>query len=123
VDLAAYRVIQEALTNALRYAPGARTDVVIALTTSEVGDEEELVVEVTNDEAPAGSARVGAPGGAGTGSGLLGLAERLHLYQGTLETGRRLGGGFWLRARMPLESRLPLESGMPVQSGMPVEAP
>jgi signal transduction histidine kinase len=123
VDLAAYRVIQEALTNALRYAPGARTDVVIALTTSEVGDGEELVVEVTNDEAPAGSARVGAPGGAGTGSGLLGLAERLHLYQGTLETGRRLGGGVWLRARMPLESRLPLESGMPVQSGMPVEAP
>jgi signal transduction histidine kinase len=133
VDLAAYRVIQEALTNALRYAPGARTDVVIALASSEVGEGagkvEELVVEVTNDEAPAGAARVGVSGGAGTGSGLLGLAERLHLYQGTLETGRRLGGGFWLRARMPLESRLPLETempmetGMPVRSGMPVEAP
>lgn len=129
VDLAAYRVIQEALTNALRYAPGARTDVVIALATSAVGEREELVVEVTNDQAPAGSGRAGAPGGTGTGSGLLGLAERLRLYQGTLETGRRLGGGFWLRARMPLESRLPLESGvhlqsgMPVQSGMPLEAP
>jgi signal transduction histidine kinase len=92
VDLTAYRVVQEALTNALRYAPGADTEVVVER------DGTELVVEVTNATGrPDGTAAVGA------GSGLLGLAERLRLYHGTLEAGRRLGGGFRVRARIPLE--------------------
>jgi signal transduction histidine kinase len=88
--------VQEALTNALRYAPGAPTDV--AVTASEQGD---LVIEVVNDAPPPGSAIPAA--GAGSGTGLLGLAERLRLYGGTLETGRRLGGGFRVLARLPLE--------------------
>jgi signal transduction histidine kinase len=93
VDLTAYRVVQEALTNALRYAPGADTEVVVER------DGAELVVEVTNAAGPPD--RTGA---VGAGSGLLGLAERLRLYHGTLEAGRRLGGGFRVRARIPLES-------------------
>jgi len=94
VDLAAYRVVQEALTNALRYAPGARTEVVVGL------DGDALVIEVTDD----GTAAPVPPTAAGTGTGLIGLAERLGLYQGTLEAGRRVGGGFRVRARIPLES-------------------
>jgi signal transduction histidine kinase len=94
VDLAAYRVVQEALTNALRYAPGARTEVVVDR------DGDALVIEVTDD----GTAATVPPAGAGAGTGLIGLAERLGLYQGTLEAGRRVGGGFRVRARIPLDS-------------------
>jgi signal transduction histidine kinase len=93
VDLAAFRVVQEALTNALRYAPGARTEVVVDR------DGDTLLIEVTDD----GTAAPAPPVGAGTGTGLIGLAERIGLYQGTLEAGRRVGGGFRVRARIPLE--------------------
>lgn len=95
MDLTAYRVVQEALTNALRYAPGAATRVDIS--TEPPAD---LVIEVTNDEPPPGAERAAA----GSGAGLLGLAERLRIYGGTLECGRRLGGGFRVRARIPLEA-------------------
>jgi signal transduction histidine kinase len=110
VDLTAYRVVQEALTNALRHAPGAPTDIVIttqpstepaAASTAAGGTD--LVIEVTNEAPPPGTP---AGGGGGSGTGLLGLAERLRLYGGTLETGRRVGGGFWVRARLPLDAAL-----------------
>lgn len=91
LDRAAYRVVQEALTNALRYAPGARTEVTVA------PDGDALVVEVTDDGPGT------APAGTGTGSGLAGLAERLRLSGGTLTAGRRLTGGFRVYARLPLE--------------------
>ncbi|GAA5012187.1 histidine kinase [Actinopolymorpha pittospori] len=122
VDLTAYRVVQEALTNALRYAPGAPTEVAITTEPSPAPTNgaspldplppdplppdrrSDLVIEVVNDEAPP-DARSGGSGHGGTGRGLLGLAERLRLYGGTLESGRRLGGGFRVRARMPLEPR------------------
>jgi signal transduction histidine kinase len=97
LDLTAYRVVQEALTNALRYAPGARTEIAIS-----TEPPSELVIEVTNDAVPPGAGLVGAVPEAGPGTGLLGLEERLRLYGGTLETGRRAGGGFRVRARMPL---------------------
>jgi signal transduction histidine kinase len=93
LDLTAYRVVQEALTNALRYAPGAATDVAVT------ASPEELVIEVVNEAPPAPA----PPSPAGSGTGLIGLAERLRLYGGTLETGRRLGGGFRLLARLPRE--------------------
>jgi signal transduction histidine kinase len=93
VELTAYRVVQEALTNALRYAPGAPTSVAITAAPGE------LVVEVVNDAPPA----VSAPhAGAGAGSGLVGLAERLRLYGGTLTAGLLPGGGFRVLARVPL---------------------
>jgi signal transduction histidine kinase len=106
LDLTAYRVVQEALTNALRYAPGARTEIDIS-----PAPPADLVIEVTNDAPPVGSAGPPSGDGSGTGpvgdgsgSGLVGLAERLRVYGGTLETGRRVGGGFRVRARLPLES-------------------
>lgn len=93
LDLAAYRVVQEALTNALRHAPGAATTVAV---TPGPGP---LLIEVTNDAPPPGA----RPAGPGAGTGLLGLRERLALYGGTLETGPRPDGGFRLRARIPAE--------------------
>ncbi|WP_328471691.1 histidine kinase [Actinoplanes sp. NBC_00393] len=93
VDLAAYRVVQEALTNALRHAPGARTSVDVAV------GEDELVISVDNDAPPP---RARPAENAGAGAGLLGLAERLRLYGGTLDSGRRVGGGFRVCARIPL---------------------
>jgi signal transduction histidine kinase len=91
IGLTAYRVVQEALTNALRYAPGAPTSVTVEVEGSE------LVVDVSN-EAP----RSPSSGGIGTGAGLVGLAERLRLYGGTLAARPLVGGGFVVHARMPL---------------------
>lgn len=111
MDLTAYRVVQEALTNALRHAPGARTDIVIttepSTEPSSAAGRTDLVIEVTNDAPPPDAA---PGGGVGSGTGLLGLAERLRLYGGTLETGRRVGGGFRVRARMPLDATPRLEA-------------
>jgi signal transduction histidine kinase len=88
VDLTAYRVVQEALTNTIKHADGAAASVAIG------HDGEWLEIEVTDTG--------GTPGaGTGVGRGLIGLRERLAVYGGTLETGRRLTGGFRLKARIP----------------------
>jgi signal transduction histidine kinase len=92
VDLTAYRIIQEALTNSLKYAKGARTEVVV-----EFGDGE-LKLEVLN----AGGV-VLLPAGAGAGRGLLGMRERVSVYGGQLEAGGRPEGGFAVRASLPLQ--------------------
>ncbi|WP_435239644.1 sensor histidine kinase [Streptomyces sp. YPW6] len=94
-EYAAYRTVQEALTNVVRHAPGARTRVALGLR----GDV--LLVEVVNDP-PAGGAPVpGALGsGEGPGLGLVGLRERAALLGGSLEAGPA-GGGFLVRARLP----------------------
>jgi signal transduction histidine kinase len=94
VDLAAYRIVQEALTNARKHAGPARAKV----TVSYQGDVLEL--EVTND----GRA---APNGGGGGHGLIGMRERVALYGGTLEAGPRPAGGYTVRARLPLELNPP----------------
>jgi len=91
IGLTAYRVVQEALTNALRYAPGARTSVTVEV------EGDEIVVDVSN-EAPRSPSR----GGTGTDAGLVGLAERLRLHGGTLAARPLVGGGFVVHARMPL---------------------
>jgi signal transduction histidine kinase len=90
LDLAAYRVVQEALTNALRYAGPAH-----AWVTVRFGDDD-LEVEVAND------GREG-PSDGGDGHGLAGMRERVALYGGRVETGPREGGGFVVRARLPLQ--------------------
>jgi signal transduction histidine kinase len=92
VDLAAYRVVQEALTNVIKHAGGAHA--VIRL----VYGERELVITVTDDGGPAGYGARGAGG-----RGLLGLRERLGLYGGELDAGPRPGGGWQVRAVIPLE--------------------
>jgi signal transduction histidine kinase len=88
-----YRVVQEALTNAARHAPGAHVNV--RLEQREGG----LVVTVTDDgrAAPAPS-----PGG---GFGLVGLAERVRALGGELSAGPRPGGGFAVSARLPAPAR------------------
>ncbi|MEV4941043.1 sensor histidine kinase [Streptomyces zaomyceticus] len=102
VDLAAYRVVQEALTNVVKHAPGARVSVAVA------HEPRRLRVEVRDTGAPGpGASRdrpergAGFPGG---GHGLLGLRERLAVYGGTLRTGRVPGGGYEVRAVIPWEA-------------------
>lgn len=90
VDLAAYRVVQEALTNTIKHAAGASATVGIG------HDGDRLTIEVTDTGgAPGADARLG------NGRGLIGLRERLAVYGGTLESGRTDGGGFRVTARVP----------------------
>jgi signal transduction histidine kinase len=94
VDLSAYRIVQEALTNALRHAGPATARVVVRY------GAEDLEVEVTDTgRRPAG--------GDGAGHGLVGMRERVTLFGGELEAGRRGEGGFAVRARLPLASERP----------------
>lgn len=92
VDLTAYRVVQEALTNAHKHAGPTHAQVVVRY------GIEELELEVTDD----GSTE--QPGGDGTGHGLVGMRERIALYDGTLEAGPRPLGGYTVRARLPVEA-------------------
>lgn len=89
----AYRIVQEGLTNARKHAPGA--DVRVSL---DAGAE--LDVEIVN-AMPAGPPSLPLPG---SGTGLVGLAERVALLGGTLEHGRTGDGRFRLRARLPLRA-------------------
>ncbi|MFH9371266.1 sensor histidine kinase [Streptomyces anulatus] len=91
VELAAYRVVQEALTNTVKHASGATAAVTVAY------GADRLRVEVTDT----GGHPVAA---AGNGRGLIGLRERLAVYGGTLNTGRLLTGGFRVEALIPLET-------------------
>ncbi len=96
LDVSAYRVLQEALTNVLRHA--GPTDVVVRLRAA--GGALDLAVE---DAGPRAGRRVPAPGsGPGSGHGLLGMRERVAVYAGELQTGPRPGGGWSVRARLPL---------------------
>jgi signal transduction histidine kinase len=99
IDLSAYRIVQEALTNVLKHAGAARAQVVIGY-----GDRE-ITIEVTDDGRGA-TARVAADR-AGTGHGLIGLRERVALFGGELEVGPRPGSGFRVAARLPFETGRP----------------
>ena len=92
VDLSAYRLVQEALTNTLKYAGPAQAWVTLRWR------DDELELEVANN----GSSEAASNG---TGHGLAGMRERVALCGGTLETGPRDGGGFVVRCHLPLESR------------------
>jgi signal transduction histidine kinase len=89
VDLSAYRIVQEALTNALKHAGPARAWVAVRYRAADVE------LEVTDDGH-------GPLDGHGGGHGLLGMRERVALYGGVLESGARNGRGFRVRARLPL---------------------
>ncbi|MFZ4151159.1 sensor histidine kinase [Streptomyces pseudogriseolus] len=93
-DLVAYRVVQEALTNALKYAHGQATSVLVR------HSERDITVEVGTDGP--GTRAVASPGG---GRGLAGLRERVDVLGGEFEAGPRPGGGFAVRARLPTGSR------------------
>ena len=93
-DVTAYRIVQEGLTNALRYSNRAKTLVHVAY------EPDRLRVEVLDDGPTATGA--GAAPGQGAGRGLQGLHARAASVGGRLEAGPRLGGGFAVRAWLPL---------------------
>jgi signal transduction histidine kinase len=92
VDVAAFRIVQEALTNVARHAGPATATVRVAY------GERDLTVEVDDDGRghPAGN-------GDGSGKGIVGMRERVATLGGDLEAGPRPGGGFRVRARLPLD--------------------
>ncbi len=94
VDLAAFRIVQEALANASKHAGGARAWVVVRY------EERAVEVEIGDD----GRDYNGTPAAAApsSGHGLMGMRERVALYGGTLDAGRRPEGGFLVRARLPI---------------------
>jgi signal transduction histidine kinase len=101
IDLTAYRVVQEALTNTLKHAGEARAEVTVRYEPSGV------VVEVEDDGVgPDGNGQLADVGG---GHGLVGMRERVGVYGGKLQTGRRRGGGFAVRARLPRIASAPKE--------------
>ncbi|MFC4330162.1 sensor histidine kinase [Streptomyces andamanensis] len=89
VQLCVYRVVQEALTNVLKHAPGARADVELVYL------PHELTVSVTDDGG--NRARTAGTGG----HGLIGMRERAKLYDGTIAVGPRREGGFGVRLTLP----------------------
>lgn len=93
IGLTAYRVVQEALTNMVRHAPGASGTVIVEYSS------DTLRIEVGNTEpgTPAATAGTG-------GRGLIGLRERLAVYGGTLRAGARPGAGYHVEARIPWEA-------------------
>ncbi|MGH8623322.1 MAG: sensor histidine kinase [Burkholderiales bacterium] len=93
VDLAAYRILQEALTNVRKHAPGAPTQVRIRYAVSG------LEIEVRNG-APSPNP---LPSSASGGQGLIGIRERVALYGGKFEAGSLAGGGFSVKAHLSLE--------------------
>jgi signal transduction histidine kinase len=92
LDLAAFRVVQEGLTNALKYSGSAETEVHVTWS------DRELVLTITDRGPGAAREHVIAEGG----HGLVGMRERVRLYGGELDTGPRRGGGFRIRAKLPL---------------------
>jgi signal transduction histidine kinase len=94
VDLSAYRIVQEALTNVVKHAGPAQAQVTIGYR------DRDVTVEVTDDGR--GAAAPTGDGRGGTGHGLVGMRERVAAFGGDLETGPRPGGGFRVAARLPL---------------------
>ena len=94
VDLTAYRVVQEALTNVLRHAGAARARVRVHWGSGELG------LEVVNTGHPRAAGERGGDGGGG-GYGLVGMRQRVALYGGELEAGPQPAGGYAVRARLP----------------------
>jgi signal transduction histidine kinase len=96
VELAAYRIIQEALTNTRRHAPGAAVDVELHYADHEL----RLWIRDNGPGPPLGPATVGP----GHGHGLLGMRERAAAVRGELRTGEAPGGGFLVEAWLPANS-------------------
>ena len=96
VEVSAYRIVQEALTNVLRHAGATRADVAVR------HRPDALEIEVVDDGGLSGSPR--AAGGNAPGLGLIGMRERAALLGGRLDAGPTAHGGFRVHAVLPLES-------------------
>ena len=94
VDLAAYRIIQESITNVIRHARAATARIAIRYRRADV------VIEIVDD----GRGAAGDASSVGSGNGLLGMRERVSALGGDLEAGPLAGGGFRVRARLPIEA-------------------
>ncbi|MFD8982015.1 sensor histidine kinase [Streptomyces sp. NPDC059564] len=115
IDVTAYRIIQEALTNALKHGDGVKAEVTVRYADSALRVEvlsggpsvlsagADAGAGAAGDGPPAGKRRGAEPKADGTGRGLMGLRERAAVYGGDLDARRRLGGGFRVRARLPLD--------------------
>ena len=90
IDLSAYRIVQEALTNSLKHARASRAEVTLRYTA------DELQIEVLDNGA-------GATTTDGLGHGLVGVGERVKIYGGEMQAGTAPEGGFVLTARLPLD--------------------
>ncbi|WP_454189518.1 sensor histidine kinase [Nocardia iowensis] len=99
IDVAAARIIQEALTNVVRHAPGAEASVTVRYTAQSVD------LTVDNARPTAQAARSGTSGG----NGIIGMRERTHALGGALTAGPRPSGGFRVAARLPLRPMAPSE--------------
>ena len=97
VNVSAYRIVQEALTNVLKHAGPARAEVTVGCA------DRAVTIEVT-DDGPGNPAPPAGPGEGevGGGQGLAGMRERVALFGGDLRAGPRPGGGFTVRARLPI---------------------
>jgi signal transduction histidine kinase len=91
IDISAYRIVQEGLTNALKHAHASQADVTLEYATSQ------LRIEVSDDGDGVGSHNLN-----GGGHGLIGIRERVKLYGGEMSTERADRGGFTLSVRLPL---------------------
>ncbi|MDY7104342.1 MAG: sensor histidine kinase [Actinomycetota bacterium] len=94
VDLTAYRVLQEALTNAIKHAGPAHVDVALRY------EDDRLVIEVNDD----GHGAAAFDPDADPGHGMIGMRERVELFGGHLGAGPRAGGGYAVRAELPIAS-------------------
>jgi signal transduction histidine kinase len=92
LGIATYRIVQEALTNSAKHAPGAPVHVRVCVV------DDQLDIEVTNDSG-ASDADMALPSG---GRGLVGMRERVALFGGTLDARKQAAGGFRVHARLPL---------------------
>jgi signal transduction histidine kinase len=95
VELSAYRILQEALSNALRHAPGARATVLVGY------EPERLRLRVHNDPPPGGGER---PPPAPPGQGIVGMRERAAMLGGRLAAGPTSDGGYLVEAVLPVEA-------------------
>jgi signal transduction histidine kinase len=110
IDLAAYRIVQEALTNVRKHAGTAATAVVrIAY------EPQALVIEVSDD----GRGAVTSLARSGAGHGLIGMRERVDIYGGELTSAPRRGGGFTVRAVLPVVSDMAPATETHVAKGAP----
>lgn len=91
VDISAYRIVQEGLTNVLKHAQATEAEVELDYA------PDQLSIEVRDN---------GRGAGYGSGHGLVGIRERVRLYDGEMTAGTQADGGFLLRARLSLTRRL-----------------
>jgi signal transduction histidine kinase len=112
VDLSAYRIIQEALTNVVRHA-GSGASCVVGVSYTDA----DLVIRVTDDGGLPVTLTAMSMASVGSGHGIIGMRERVHLCGGTFNAGPLPNGGFQVMAALPLPAVLPLTDRRPRGDG------